>query len=121
VTVARRLQVPSAATVVVLGMPADVDLEVPGDCVVVTDAASAAEGVVISFVTRSEQLDELAGPAIAAAREDRLAWIAYPKSRQLGTDLNRDTLAALVEARGARPVRAVSINGVWSALRFRPL
>jgi hypothetical protein len=42
-------------------------------------------------------------------------------ARQLGTDLNRDILAGLVEARGAQPVRSVSIDGVWSALRFRPL
>jgi hypothetical protein len=87
----------------------------------VSDPTDAAEAVVVSFVTRSEDLDDVAGPAIAAAREDRLAWIAYPKARQLGTDLNRDTLAALAEARGARAVRSVSINGVWSALRFRPL
>ena len=115
------MQIPAAATVVVLGMPADVDLEIPGDCLVVSDPADASKAAVISFVTRSAQLDDVAGPAIAAARDDRLAWIAYPKARQLGTDLNRDILAALVEARGAQPVRSVSINGVWSALRFRPL
>jgi hypothetical protein len=120
VTVARKLQIPTAATVVVLGMPADVDLDIPSDCVVVRDPTDAAHAVV-SFVTRSEELDVLAGPAIAAAREDRLAWIAYPKARQLGTDLNRDILAALAQSRGIQPVRSVSINGVWSALRFRPL
>jgi hypothetical protein len=121
VTVARKLQIPTAATVVVLGMPTDVDLEIPGDCLVVSDPSDAAEAAVISFVTRSEELDDVAGPAIAAAREDRLAWIAYPKGRQLGTDLNRDVLAALARARGAQPVRSVSLSGVWSALRFRPL
>ena len=63
----------------------------------------------------------IAAPAIIAARDDRLAWIAYPKSRQLGTNLNRDTLAALVTARGAGPVRSISIDGVWSAIRFRPI
>lgn len=115
------MQIPPAATVVVLGMPADVDLEIPDDCLVVSDPFDASDAAVVSFVTRSEQLDDLAGPAIAAAREDRLAWIAYPKARQLGTDLNRDVLAALVQARGAQPVRSVSINDVWSALRFRPL
>jgi len=115
------MQIPAAATVVVLGMPADVDLEIPGDCLVVSDPSDASGAAVVSFVTRAEHLDAVAGPAIAAAREDRLAWIAYPKARQLGTDLNRDVLAALVEARGAQPVRSVSINGVWSALRFRPL
>ena len=114
------MQIPYAATVVVLGRPADVDLEIPSECLVVSDPTTEAHAV-ISFVVRADDLDALAGPAIAAAREDRLAWIAYPKSRQLGTDLNRDVLAALVEARGAQPVRSVSIDGVWSALRFRPL
>lgn len=120
-TVSRKLQIPGGATVVVLGMPSGVELEVPGDCLVVSDPADAAEAVVISFLVRSEDLDDLAGPALAAAREDRLAWIAYPKSRQLGTDLNRDILAALAAERGVQPVRAVSLDSVWSALRFRPL
>lgn len=121
-TVARKMQIPAASTVVVLGLPADVDLEIPGDCLVVSDPSDAAEATaVVSFVVRAEDLDDVAGPAIAAAREDRLAWIAYPKARQLGTDLNRDVLAGLVKDRGAQPVRSVSIDGVWSALRFRPL
>ena len=121
-TVARKLQIPPAATVVVLGSPVGVDLDIPGDCLVVSDASDAAQAqAVVSFVVRADDLDDIAGPAIAAAREDRLAWIAYPKARQLGTDLNRDILAGLVGARGAQPVRSVSIDGVWSALRFRPL
>lgn len=116
------MQIPAASTVVVRGLPADVDLEIPGDCLVVGDPSNAAEATaVVSFVARADDLDDVAGPAIAAARDDRLAWIAYPRTRQLGTDLNRDILAKLVEARGAQPVRSVSINGVWSALRFRPL
>ena len=121
-TVARKMQIPAASTVVVLGLPADVDLEIPGDCLVVSDPSDAAEAAaVVSFVVRADDLDDVAGPAIAAGREDRIAWIAYPKARQLGTDLNRDVLARLVGERGAQPVRAVSISGVWSALRFRPL
>jgi hypothetical protein len=122
VTVARKMQIPPASTVVVLALPRGVDLEIPSDCVVVSDPSSAAEaGAVVSFVVRADELDDVAGPAIAAALEDRLAWIAYPKGRQLGTDLNRDVLAKLVETRGAAPVRSVSIDGCWAALRFRPL
>jgi hypothetical protein len=60
-------------------------------------------------------------PAIVqSAKEDRLTWVAYPKGGQLGTDLNRDSLAALVMEAGAQPVTQVSIDEVWSALRFRP-
>jgi hypothetical protein len=122
VTVARKLQIRPASTVVVIGLPGAVDLEIPEDCVVLSDPAEAAEAsAVISFVVRTDELDDVAGPAFLAAREDRLAWIAYPKARQLGTDLNRDVLAGLAQARGAQPVRSVSLGGVWSALRFRPL
>ena len=121
-TVARKLQIPHASTVVVLGSPANVDLEIPGDCVVLGDPADAPQAqAVVSFVVFADDLDAVAGPAITAAREHRLAWIAYPKGRQLGTDLNRDVLAGLAEARGVQPVRSVSIDSVWSALRFRPL
>ena len=121
-SVSRKLQVPAAATVVVLGRPGGVDLEIPDDCLVVSDPSDAGEAAaVISFVVRGDDLDDVAGPTIAAALEDRLAWIVYPKARQLGSDLNRDILAALMESRGAQPVRAVSIDSVWSALRFRPL
>jgi hypothetical protein len=122
VTVARKLQIPPASTVVVLCFPADIDLEIPDDCLVLSDPAEAKEAqAVVGFVVRADDIDDVAGPAIEAAREDRLAWIAYPKARQLGTDLNRDVLARLLEARGAQPVRSVSINAIWSALRFRPL
>ena len=54
------------------------------------------------------------------ARQDRLAWVAYPKAGKLGTDLNRDILAALLTAEGVQPVRQVAIDETWSALRFRP-
>src|SRR5689334_616438 len=100
-SVVRKMQLPAAATILVLGQPFDVDLEIPGDCLVVSDPSMASEAAaVITFVVRAGELDELAGPAIAAAREDRHAWIAYPKARQLGTDLTRDVLTKLVEARG---------------------
>jgi hypothetical protein len=45
--------------------------------------------------------------------------VAYPKAGQLGTDINRDTLAASLTDRGAQPVRQVALDDVWSALRFR--
>ena len=121
-TVARKLQVPAATTVVVLNRPAGIDLDLPADCLVLSDPATAETAdVVIGFAVLASDLDGIAAPAIIAARDDRLAWIAYPKSRQLGTNLNRDTLAALVTARGAGPVRSISIDGVWSAIRFRPI
>lgn len=120
--IARKLQIAGSATVVVIGQPATVDLEIPPECLVVSDPADAPSAeAVVCFLVHADDLDAVAGPSIEAAQADRLAWIAYPKGRQLGTDLNRDILAALAQGRGVQPVRSVSIDPVWSALRFRPL
>jgi hypothetical protein len=53
----------------------------------------------------------------AAARR-AVCWIAYPKAGQLGTDLNRDRIRESLV--GLQPVRQVSIDEIWSALRLKP-
>ena len=75
---------------------------------------------VLVFVVDRAILDDRRATVVDAAAADRLTWVAYPKSGQLGTDLNRDSLAAALTSEGIRPVRQVSIDDVWSALRFRP-
>jgi hypothetical protein len=77
-------------------------------------------GAVIVFARCKDELPAVAAEAIKAARQDKLAWVAYPKAGQLGTDLNRDSLAAALSGQGIRPVRQVALDDVWSALRFRP-
>lgn len=95
-----------------------------GDLPDVTAGTSPADGpddadVVVAFARTRAELETVAIPAVAAALADRLAWIAYPKAGQLGSDLNRDILARSLTGRGVRPVRQVAIDDVWSALRFR--
>jgi hypothetical protein len=78
-----------------------------------------AEAVLV-FVKDAQELKARAKPAIEAARRDAIAYIAYPKAGQLGTDLNRDSLWAMLQGQGIKPVRQIAIDEVWSALRFRP-
>jgi hypothetical protein len=61
---------------------------------------------------------------ILAAHGDRLArpstlWVAYPKANR--ADVNRDTLWPILGEYGMRPIGQVSVDEVWSAMRFRPL
>lgn len=73
------------------------------------------------FVKNSEDLDALAPQAIEAVKYDGLLWVSYPKkSSKVKTDLSRDILWELLKPTGLRPVTQVSIDEVWSALRFRP-
>jgi hypothetical protein len=45
-------------------------------------------------------------------------WIAYPKGNR--ADINRDTLWPILTEHGMRPVTQISLDEVWSVLRFRP-
>jgi hypothetical protein len=113
-TVAQKLQLGPGQVVRVLGAPPDASLDVPQ----AEGEGNEADAVLLFVHTRAE-LAERAGPVVQAARRDALAWVAYPKAGKLGTDLNRDSLAAALTERGVRPVRQVAIDDVWSALRFR--
>jgi hypothetical protein len=118
-TVGEKMQIRAGQTVAVLGAPPEIALDLPGDSTRVAKPAGA--DAVIAFIHTSADLSGAAAKhALDAARADRLAWIAYPKAGQLGTDLNRDRLWQLLEGSGVRPVRQISIDEVWSALRFRP-
>lgn len=74
------------------------------------------------FVRDSIEYGELGPLALAAVSYDGLLWICYPKrSSKVETDLTRDVLWKLTESTGLRPVSQVSIDPVWSAMRFRPV
>jgi hypothetical protein len=57
-----------------------------------------------------------------AVEYDGLFWISYPKrSSKVETDLSRDILWEIMVAdTHLRPVTQVSVDNVWSALRWRP-
>ncbi|MER6472878.1 hypothetical protein [Streptomyces collinus] len=116
-----KLQIKPGQSVVVLGRPddLDLDLDVAVEAESVGEAASA-DAVVVFVTTSSDLLGADAQAAVDAARRDALAWVAYPKGGKLGTDLNRDRLAAALSERGVRPVRQIAVDDTWSALRFRP-
>jgi hypothetical protein len=109
----KKLQIPARTPILLIDPPPGFDL---GAQIPKKDAGAA----VLMFAANSKQLMAKGKPAIDAAKEDRLSWIAYPKAGQLGTDLNRDKLFQLVKPYGIEGVRLVSIDEVWSAMRFRP-
>lgn len=73
-----------------------------------------------AFAHAVADLDELVPEALGAAADDAVVWFSYPKrSSGVPSDLSRDRgWDALTEA-GWRPVSQVSVDEVWSALRFR--
>ena len=90
------------------------------------DIALTSEGIggvdaVLAFVASKADLAVLAEPCVRMLPEDGLLWFAWPRaSAHLRTDISRDAGWEPLRTMGLRPVRAISINERWSALRFRP-
>jgi hypothetical protein len=119
VDLAAKLQLKPGQSVFVGDIPAGVSLSLGAD-VPVLDEPAGTDAVVV-FCADVAAYEGRRGLVAGAARDDRLTWVAYPKAGKLGTDLNRDALASLVmQDDGIRPVRQISIDDTWSALRFRP-
>lgn len=116
VSVASKLQIKPGQSVCVIGRPQDATL----DLGISLSRDPAEADAVIVYCGARDDLEQLSVPLLAAARRDAVTWVAYPKAGQLGTDLNRDKLAAALQTEGVRPVRQIAIDDVWSALRLRP-
>lgn len=111
---AKKMNFPSGTRVRVVAPPEGVDLS----GLATTDAGNA--GGVVVFVRNLAEVATLGGEAVEAVRAGRITWMAYPKARQLGTDLNRDILWKEMKTRGIDANRQISIDDTWSAMRFRP-
>ena len=109
-----KLQIRPGQKIAIVGPAPALDLAAPG-----ADAA-AADAVLVFAKDRAELEPRLPLLAEVAGRGG-LAWLAYPKARQLGTDLNRDIIRELVPGAGLDPVRQVSLDDTWSALRLKVL
>jgi hypothetical protein len=117
VDVAARLQLKADQALFVADRPADVSLELADSSIL--EQPSNADTLVFFCVDRGA-VERRREQVTGAARRDLLVWVAYPKAGRLGTDLSRDSLAALFKDDGVRPGRQIAIDETWSALRFRP-
>ncbi len=83
---------------------------------------------VVLFVGGVEELRRLGAPAIQAAKPGGLLWVVYPKGGKTvgATDLpatpwwvRRDVLGEITLQKGYKAVSFVSVDDVWTALRFK--
>jgi hypothetical protein len=111
-SMAKKLQLPTGRKIRLINPPRGFKIDAP-----VSDREAEA---ILLFAADSKTLERLGGPVFEAARMDKLAWVAYPKAGKLDTDLNRDKLSEIVKPQRIQPVRLVSLDETWSAMRFRP-
>ena len=88
-SLATKLQVPAGSAVRVINPPRGFKIDAPA-------SSKDGAGAVLLFTKKSADLS-VGKAVLEAARQDRIAWVAYPKAGKLGTDLNRDRLWTLLE------------------------
>lgn len=122
----RRLQWRRQPRLVLLHAPPEVraSFEPPPVGLVLSTRMARTERFVAVFAREAAVLDRDVPRVLAAVAtdDDPLVWFCYPKrsSRRYETDLTRDIGWEPLTGVGWRPVRQVSIDDDWSALRFRP-
>ena len=95
-------------------LPADVEL-------FTTPTPGGNYDVVLQFVGNKAEVERDTPMAIQHVKPGGLLWLSYPKqSSKVPTDINRDILWKIFPDSEWRPVTQISIDQIWSALRFRP-
>ena len=76
--------------------------------------------IVHAFYTQLSKLQSDASDLVKSFREDGILWISYPKlSAKTDSDLNRDIIWQEMLGFGVNAVAQISIDDVWSAIRFK--
>jgi hypothetical protein len=118
---------PGMRALIIAPPPGYLNLLVPlSDGLTVSSRATGNYPFVQVFATRLSEISRFARRLSKHAAQNALVWISYPKktSKVKGTlsqgTLSRDVIREAMRAAGWRAVSIVAIDGVWSALRFRP-
>src|ERR1700733_10675818 len=71
------------------------------------------------FVVNEQQLGNIVRELLPALHRDAKFWVAYPKlASKIATTLNRDCSWSCITSLGYESIREVTLDHVWTALRF---
>jgi hypothetical protein len=118
----KKLNLAEVRAVHVLNAPDTFETELQAlDGVQVTRDAKGPVVFAIAFVRTKREVEDVTAKLARVAEGDALIWMAYPKasSKKYKCEFNRDNGWQALGDAGYEPVRQVSIDEDWSALRFR--
>jgi hypothetical protein len=101
---------PAPGIVESLGLPPDTSFVEPDNA-----------QLVLLFVNTRTELETSMPSAVAVLAPGAMIWVFYRKgSRAAGLDMSRDSVWAIAEQLGLRPLGLLSIDETWTAFRLRP-
>lgn len=118
-TVAQKARVKPGTAIAVLDRVPDIveSLGLPDD-VTFVDLREAR--LVFLFVTRRSELEAKMPSVVEALAPGAALWVFYRRgATAAGLDMSRDTVWAVADQLGMRPLGLVGIDDTWSAFRLR--
>lgn len=115
----KKLQIKSGQKGQIINQPPELELteQIPAEFL--SEETENLDWVLV-FVNNQAEANLLGPQAAGMIVEDGLLWFCYPKkSSKIKTDINRDAGWEALDELNLRPIRAISLNNIWSALRFR--
>jgi hypothetical protein len=121
-SLAERLLLKPDAAAAVINAPDEVAADIPAThSLKIPGKGKVALDWLLVFARDRAAVARRGPQAVRVIRFDGVLWFAYPKlTGAIESDLTRDKGWGPVKALGFEAVAAVSIDGTWSALRFRP-
>ena len=119
-----KLNLKDIKEIVVLNPPPSFELVLTSLTGVKVHRKTPPEAVVrfaLVFAKTQREVDDATDALMTKLEADALLWFCYPKqsSKTLRCEFNRDNGWEVLGRGGYEPVRQVSIDEDWSALRFR--
>ncbi|HEX7963988.1 MAG TPA: hypothetical protein VF466_05380 [Candidatus Saccharimonadales bacterium] len=109
----KKLQLKEGQTITLVARPASFTAPL-------SEAPASSDALLVFAAKEADLLGQLS-TLQAAAKSGKLTWVAYPKAKQLQTDLNRDIIRDIANQNGLDPVRQIALDDTWSALRLKSL
>jgi len=117
-----KLHVKPGTTIVVLGAPAGYRQklgQLPEGARLVNVVPAEAHFVHL-FARDGAALSSRLREVSPRLTDDATVWVSYPKADSgAGSDLSREKITALAGPFGLEPCAVVSVDKIWSALRYR--
>jgi len=117
-----KLHVKPGTTIVVLGAPAGYrqKLGVLPEGARLVNVVPAEAAFVHLFARDGAALSSRLREVSPRLTADAMVWVSYPKADSgAGSDLSREKIWALAGPFGLTPVSQVTMDNIWSALRFK--
>lgn len=121
-TLPKKLFIKEGYSIVLLNAPEDYETRLAPlpRGVSVHDGLDGLHDLIHLFVANREQLEGELPPLIDHLKDDGWLWVSYPKgSSKVKTDINRDSIWEYAVGLGLKAVHQMSVDEIWSAIRFR--